>query len=89
MTLPAPFLTGSYVAIHDNPSLATLGLGPVENVDILAIRNNAALAHIDMPALRRVDDLQVRDNPNLSPAIFDDVLTFSRDMAGNLDTPAP
>jgi hypothetical protein len=87
--LPANFSSGSYVGIYDNPSLTRLGLGTVENVDRLAIRNNASLEHIDMPALKRADDLDVRDNPNLSTAIFDAVQTFSRDMAGNLEAPAP
>ncbi len=42
-----------------------------------------------MPLLEGVDELRVLDNPSLSTAGFASLRTFSNEMSGNLDAPAP
>ena len=83
----SPF--GQQVVINDNPNLTHLSLGALKNVDVLSLRNNASLSSVDTSALETVDSLEVVNNPQLSTAAFAEVRSFSADISGNMDNPAP
>jgi hypothetical protein len=89
IVLPTTFSDIEQVAIYDNASLVVLDLGYLRRSDGLAIQDNAVLDTASAPALERVADLAIRNNPALSVAPFANVLTFTRDVSGNLDEPAP
>ncbi|HTV24641.1 MAG TPA: hypothetical protein VMG12_38380 [Polyangiaceae bacterium] len=87
--LSAAFTDVQHVAFYDNASLTSIDLANLYQADTLWVRDNPVLASVDAGALRRVVDLGVTNNPALSVSAFANVQTFTRDMAGNLDEPAP
>jgi len=89
IVLPATFYDIEQVAIYGNASLTSLDMANLQQADTLWIGDNPVLASVDAAALQRVADLAVMNNPALSVAPFADVQTFTRELTGNLDEPAP
>jgi hypothetical protein len=89
VVLPTDFSDIEQIAIYRNTSLTALDLGFLRRSDGLSIQDNATLGSVLAPALQRVADLAVKNNPALSVAPFANVQTFTRDVSGNLDEPAP
>jgi hypothetical protein len=83
LALPAGLVSGQYIGIYDNGSLASLNLDAITQLDQLSIRNNARLESVSISGLEAVDDLVVEDNPLLPSATFADVASFTRVMTGN------
>lgn len=77
------------VVIYRNPSLTTLDMTGLFRTDSMWIEENATLASVNASSLDRVSSLTIRNNPALSVAPFAAVQTFTSDVAGNLDAPAP
>jgi hypothetical protein len=85
IAIPAGLTKALLVLNTDNPSLTSIDLGSLRELGQLSIDANDVLATVDTGALERVDVLQIRDNPRLSPAVFDAVQTFSREISGNAE----
>jgi hypothetical protein len=85
--IPFGWGRGGYVEIRNNVSLETLAFGEFVAIDRLEISENPSLHDVDLGVLDTVDTLSVYDNPLLSPANFDGVRTFEREMTGNAGQP--
>jgi hypothetical protein len=85
VSIPAGLTKAHLVLVGDNPSLTSVDLGSLTELGQLSIDDNPGLARVDIGALARVSFLQLTDNPLLSPAVFDDVQTFAREISGNAE----
>jgi hypothetical protein len=83
LTLPTGLVRGRYIGVYDNPSLTSLNLSSINQLDQLSIRNNAVLATVGLGGLEAVDELAVEGNPMLPSETFADVASFTRVIAGN------
>jgi hypothetical protein len=87
LTLPAGLVSGQYIGIYDNGSLASLDLNAISQLDQLSIRNNAVLENVAIPGLGAVDHLVVEGNPMLPSDAFAGVASFTRVIEGNAGDP--
>jgi hypothetical protein len=87
LTLPTGLERGQYIGVYDNPSLTSLNLSSVNQLDQLSIRNNAVLASVGLGGLEAVDELAVQGNPMLPSETFADVASFKRVIDGNAGDP--
>ena len=85
LSVAAGLTKAHLVLAGDNPSLTRIDLGSLTELGQLSIDNNPGLTQVDTGALVRVSFLQLTDNPLLSPAVFDDVQTFAREISGNAE----
>jgi hypothetical protein len=85
VSVPAGLTKAHLVLVSDNPSLTSIDLGSLTELGQLSIDDNPGLAQVDTGDLARVSFLQLTDNPLLSPAVFDDVQTFAREISGNAE----
>jgi hypothetical protein len=83
ISVPAGLTKAHLVLASENPELESIDLGSLTELGQLSIEANASLSQVDIGALARVSLLQLTDNPLLSPAVFDDVQTFAREISGN------
>jgi hypothetical protein len=89
IALPTDFTDIERIAIYQNPRLTGLDMGFLQRSNSIWIQDNAVLADVAAPTLGRVEELSILNNPALSVAPFANVQTFTRDVSGNLDEPAP
>jgi len=85
ISIPNGIELAQLLLIGDNPSLSAVDLGSIQQVDQLTIDQNPNLALVGLGELSSANVLQITDNPQLSPAVFDDVQVFVRDVSGNAD----
>ncbi|HTV25881.1 MAG TPA: hypothetical protein VMG12_44595, partial [Polyangiaceae bacterium] len=85
ITSPANTVSAQAISIFQNPSLVDVDLGQLSHADVLLIDDNAVLGSVAIPSLATVNLLEVIDNPALSPAVFDGVDTFTRQLSGNAE----
>lgn len=85
ISVPAGLTKAHLVLASANPSLTSVDLGSLSELGQLSIDVNPSLTQVAIGALARVSFLQIIDNPLLSPAVFDDVQTFAREIRGNAE----
>jgi hypothetical protein len=85
ISVPAGLTKAHLMLASENPALESIDLGSLTELGQLSIDANASLSQVDIGALARVSLLQIIDNPLLSPAVFDDVQAFAREISGNAE----
>lgn len=83
ISVPAGLTKAHLMLASENPALESIDLGSLTELGQLSIDANPSLTEVDIGALARVSLLQITDNPLLSPAVFDDVQAFAREISGN------
>lgn len=85
VSVPAGLTKAHLLLVGENPELESIDLGSLTELGQLSIDANPSLTQVDIGALARVSSLQITDNPLFSPAVFDDVQTFTREIRGNAE----
>lgn len=83
VSLAAGLEQGRFVAIYQNPSLESVSLGTLAQLEELRIVDNSRLGAVDVGALQSVQSLTVTGNTRLDTAGFAAIQTFEATLGGN------